>query len=61
LRVMSNNPHKYYGLQGHGLEMVERVPIEIPPNRHNQRYLATKRDKLGHVLERVESGPEGQG
>lgn len=50
LRVMSNNPRKYYGLQGHGLEMVERVPIEIQPNPHNQRYLATKRDKLGHVL-----------
>ena len=50
LRVMSNNPRKYYGLQGHGLEMVERVPIEIMANRHNQRYLNTKRDKLGHVL-----------
>jgi 3,4-dihydroxy 2-butanone 4-phosphate synthase/GTP cyclohydrolase II len=50
LRVMSNNPRKYYGLQGHGLEMVERVPIEIVANRHNQRYLNTKRDKLGHVL-----------
>jgi 3,4-dihydroxy 2-butanone 4-phosphate synthase/GTP cyclohydrolase II len=50
LRVMSNNPRKYYGLQGHGLEMVERVPIEVAANPHNQRYLATKRDKLGHVL-----------
>ncbi|MGH7612072.1 MAG: bifunctional 3,4-dihydroxy-2-butanone-4-phosphate synthase/GTP cyclohydrolase II [Candidatus Dormibacteria bacterium] len=51
LRVMSNNPHKYYGLQGHGLEMVERVPIQVPATRHNRRYLATKRDKLGHLLE----------
>jgi 3,4-dihydroxy 2-butanone 4-phosphate synthase/GTP cyclohydrolase II len=50
LRVMSNNPRKYYGLQGHGLEMVERVPVEVPSNPHNHRYLATKRDKLGHVL-----------
>jgi 3,4-dihydroxy 2-butanone 4-phosphate synthase/GTP cyclohydrolase II len=50
LRVMSNNPRKYYGLQGHGLEMVERVPLEVTPNHHNRRYLATKRDKLGHVL-----------
>ena len=50
LRVMSNNPHKYYGLQGHGLDIVERVPIEVRPNHHNSRYLATKRDKLGHLL-----------
>ncbi|MGH7640237.1 MAG: bifunctional 3,4-dihydroxy-2-butanone-4-phosphate synthase/GTP cyclohydrolase II [Candidatus Dormibacteria bacterium] len=50
LRVMSNNPRKYYGLQGHGLEMVERVPIEVEANRHNRHYLVTKRDKLGHVL-----------
>jgi 3,4-dihydroxy 2-butanone 4-phosphate synthase/GTP cyclohydrolase II len=60
LRVMSNNPHKYYGLQGHGLEMVERVPIEIAANRHNQRYLDTKRDKLGHVLEGVEESQGGR-
>ncbi|MGH7609416.1 MAG: bifunctional 3,4-dihydroxy-2-butanone-4-phosphate synthase/GTP cyclohydrolase II [Candidatus Dormibacteria bacterium] len=54
LRVMSNNPHKYYGLQGHGLEMVERVPIEVPATAHNRRYLATKREKLGHLLEGAE-------
>ncbi|HVB54750.1 MAG TPA: bifunctional 3,4-dihydroxy-2-butanone-4-phosphate synthase/GTP cyclohydrolase II [Candidatus Acidoferrales bacterium] len=59
LRVMSNNPHKYYGLRGHGLEMIERVPIEIVANRHNQRYLATKRDKLGHVLEQADSAQRG--
>ncbi len=59
LRVMSNNPHKYYGLQGHGLEMIERVPIVIPANRHNQRYLATKREKLGHVLAPSERVPGG--
>lgn len=50
LRVMSNNPRKYYGLQGHGLEIVERVPLQVRPNRHNSRYLATKREKLGHLL-----------
>ncbi len=50
LRVMSNNPRKYYGLQGHGLEIVERVPLRIRPNRHNSRYLDTKREKLGHLL-----------
>jgi len=60
LRVMSNNPRKYYGLQGHGLEMVERVPIEITANRHNQRYLSTKREKLGHVLEQVDPAPGGR-
>jgi len=59
LRVMSNNPRKYYGLQGHGLEMVERVPIEVAANRHNQRYLTTKRDKLGHVLEQVDPAKGG--
>jgi 3,4-dihydroxy 2-butanone 4-phosphate synthase/GTP cyclohydrolase II len=50
LRVMSNNPHKYYGLRGHGLEIVERVPIVVAPNRHNARYLRTKREKMGHLL-----------
>jgi 3,4-dihydroxy 2-butanone 4-phosphate synthase/GTP cyclohydrolase II len=60
LRVMSNNPRKYYGLQGHGLEMVERVPIEVEANPHNQRYLATKRDKLGHVLAPAEPRPGGR-
>ncbi len=50
LRVISNNPRKYYGLQGHGLEIVERVPIVIRPNRHNARYLATKQEKMGHLL-----------
>ncbi len=50
MRVMSNNPHKYRGLRGHGLEIVERVPIEVAPNRHNARYLETKRDKMGHLL-----------
>ena len=50
MRVMSNNPRKYYGLQGHGLEIVEQVPIVTEPNRHNARYLATKREKMGHLL-----------
>ncbi len=50
LRIMSNNPRKYYGLEGHGLTMVERVPILVAPNRHNARYLEAKRVKLGHWL-----------
>ncbi len=50
MRLISNNPKKRTGLIGYGLEVVENVPIEIEPNVHNQRYLATKRDKLGHEI-----------
>ncbi len=50
LKLMSNNPRKRAGLQGYGLEIVDIVPIEVPPNRHNHRYLQTKRDKLGHEI-----------
>ena len=50
LRLMSNNPKKRAGLLGYGLEIVETVPIEIEPNPHNEKYLFTKRDKLGHEI-----------
>lgn len=50
LRLMSNNPKKRAGLLGYGLEIVETVPIEVKPNPHNERYLFTKRDKLGHEI-----------
>jgi 3,4-dihydroxy 2-butanone 4-phosphate synthase / GTP cyclohydrolase II len=50
LRLISNNPRKRAGLLGYGLEIVETVPIEISPNPHNERYLQTKRDKLGHEI-----------
>jgi len=50
LRLISNNPKKRVGLIGYGLEIVENVPIEIHPNPHNERYLQTKRDKLGHEI-----------
>src|SRR3954469_1145218 len=50
LRLMSNNPKKRAGLKGYGLEIVEIVPIEIKPNKHNEKYLATKRDKMGHKI-----------
>jgi len=50
IRLLSNNPRKYYGIEGYGLEIVEMVPLEIAPNPHNVRYLRTKRDKLGHAL-----------
>ena len=50
MRLLSNNPRKRTGLVGYGLEIVESVAIEIEPNEHNQSYLATKRDKLGHTI-----------
>lgn len=50
MRLISNNPRKRTGLMGYGLEVVERVPIEVVPNEHNQKYLTTKRDKLGHEI-----------
>lgn len=50
IRLMSNNPRKRAGLLGYGLEIVETVPIEIMPNKHNAFYLQTKRDKLGHEI-----------
>ncbi|MDX5347708.1 MAG: bifunctional 3,4-dihydroxy-2-butanone-4-phosphate synthase/GTP cyclohydrolase II [Hymenobacteraceae bacterium] len=50
MRLISNNPKKRTGLIGYGLEIVENLPIEIAPNEYNQRYLATKRDKLGHEI-----------
>jgi 3,4-dihydroxy 2-butanone 4-phosphate synthase / GTP cyclohydrolase II len=50
LRLMSNNPKKRAGLSGYGLEIVDIVPIEIKPNEHNEKYLTTKRDKMGHKI-----------
>ena len=50
LRLMTNNPKKVVGLQGHNLEIVEQVPIRLEANEHNAKYLDTKRDKMGHEL-----------
>ncbi|MFO7448302.1 MAG: bifunctional 3,4-dihydroxy-2-butanone-4-phosphate synthase/GTP cyclohydrolase II [Ignavibacteriaceae bacterium] len=50
IRLLTNNPKKIIGLKGYGLEVVERVPIEMVPNENNERYLKTKRDKLGHII-----------
>jgi len=50
MRLLTNNPKKIIGLTGYGLEVVERVSLEINPNRYNERYLTTKRDKLGHLI-----------
>jgi len=50
MRLLSNNPKKRAGLLGYGLEVIETVPIEIKPNKYNEKYLYTKRDKLGHEI-----------
>ena len=51
MRLMTNNPAKYGGLEGYGLDIVERVPLEPTPNPENVEYLRTKRERLGHLLE----------
>jgi 3,4-dihydroxy 2-butanone 4-phosphate synthase/GTP cyclohydrolase II len=53
LRLLSNNPRKFIGLTGYNLEIIERVPIEIPPNTVNREYLKAKKEKMGHILEMV--------
>ncbi|MCD4754870.1 MAG: bifunctional 3,4-dihydroxy-2-butanone-4-phosphate synthase/GTP cyclohydrolase II [Deltaproteobacteria bacterium] len=50
MRLMTNNPKKIVGLEGYGMEVVERVPIEIPPNEENMNYLMCKKEKMGHLL-----------
>ena len=50
IRILTNNPRKSAGMEGFGLTVVEQVPIEVPPNAENRRYLETKREKLGHQL-----------
>lgn len=50
MRLMTNNPKKRVGLEAYGLEIVENVPIEIQPNKYDEKYLKTKRDRMGHIL-----------
>jgi len=50
MRLMTNNPAKMVALQGYGLEVVERIPLEIPSRPENFRYMETKCNKMGHIL-----------
>jgi 3,4-dihydroxy 2-butanone 4-phosphate synthase/GTP cyclohydrolase II len=54
MRLLTNNPAKYGGLEGFGLDIVERVPLESVPNPENIGYLRTKRERMGHILENLE-------
>lgn len=58
LRLLTNNPRKIVGLQGYGLAVVERVPLEIPPQESNIEYLRTKQAKLGHLFSNLGAGPQ---
>jgi 3,4-dihydroxy 2-butanone 4-phosphate synthase/GTP cyclohydrolase II len=51
IRLLTNNPRKIVGLEGYGLKIVERLPIQIPSNAKNAGYLKTKKDRLGHLLD----------
>lgn len=53
IKLLTNNPRKFIGLSGYGLEIIERIPLEVPPNKINKDYLKTKKEKLGHILEMV--------
>lgn len=50
IKLLTNNPKKVVGLEGYGLEIAEQIPLALPPNEHNQKYLDTKRTKMGHTL-----------
>jgi len=53
IRLLTNNPRKIVGLEGYGMEVVERIPLEVTANRHNKRYLTTKKKRMGHILKNV--------
>ena len=54
VRLLTNNPIKVSGLNSYGIDVVERVPLEVPPNKFNVGYLSTKRERMGHILENSE-------
>jgi 3,4-dihydroxy 2-butanone 4-phosphate synthase/GTP cyclohydrolase II len=53
IKLLTNNPKKIVGLEGYGLNLVERIPLELPSHKHNVNYLKTKRDRLGHLLQNI--------
>jgi 3,4-dihydroxy 2-butanone 4-phosphate synthase/GTP cyclohydrolase II len=55
MRLMTNNPKKIVGLEGYGLEVVERVPIEVVPHKGNVNYLRVKKEKMGHMIGNLEA------
>jgi len=57
IRILTNNPKKIVGIEGHGIQIVEQIPLAIPPNHYNYKYLKTKQEKLGHKLESVLGKP----
>lgn len=59
MRLLTNNPKKMHSIAGYGLEIVEQLPIEIPPGQHNRGYLRAKRDKLGHTFRQINDQIEG--
>ncbi len=61
MRLLTNNPKKVSGVEAYGLKVTEQVPIEMPPNPENVRYLAAKRDKLGHKLHHQDLKFESEG
>lgn len=54
MRLITNNPVKRIGLEGYGLKVVENIPIEIAPNKYNQFYMHTKKERMGHILGNVD-------
>ncbi|MBI4425736.1 MAG: GTP cyclohydrolase II [Elusimicrobia bacterium] len=60
IRILTNNPRKIVGIEGYGLRVVGRVPIQIPSNRHTERYLLTKKRKMGHLLDLAELLPRAR-
>jgi 3,4-dihydroxy 2-butanone 4-phosphate synthase/GTP cyclohydrolase II len=50
MAILTNNPKKIVGLEGYGIEVVERLPLEMPANKENKEYLMCKRDRMGHLM-----------
>jgi 3,4-dihydroxy 2-butanone 4-phosphate synthase/GTP cyclohydrolase II len=57
IRLLTNNPKKVVGIEGYGLKVVQTVPIIVPPNSHNRKYLETKQNKMGHILKIKDETP----